>query len=187
MPEDDPDRDGDHDGQPQALAHGAAHVAHRMALAAELRRHHRRRRDHQAEAEDQRNEIEVRAERAGGDGVRPEPAHHQHVGRGHGRLAEIGQNHRPAELQHGADFRAPRIFRSARPGLDRRHVLACPFAVLRPGNAGRKPQLPRRDNTSARERAFASAAAQTQGPVCRECWSSRVPVSNSVAGMYTVR
>ena len=64
----------DQHGAPQALAHRAADLAHRMAIAAELRRDHRRHRGDQADAEDQRREIEVGAERAGGEHAGPEPA-----------------------------------------------------------------------------------------------------------------
>ena len=51
----------------------------------------------------------------------------------------IGQ----AQRQHRAHFVAPRIFRRLRAGIDRRHVLACPFAVRRSEEVfpGRKPFL----------------------------------------------
>jgi hypothetical protein len=92
-----------------------------MALAAEFGRDLGRDGEHQPEAEDQRQEIDVGAERAGGKRIRPEPAHHEHVGRGHRGLAEIGQDHRPAQRQHCADFATPRIFRCSRTGLDGSH------------------------------------------------------------------
>ena len=116
IPQDQPDRDADQHGDPQALAHGAADVAHRMALAAEFGRHHRRRRIHQAEAEDQRREIEVGAERAGGDACRARPAHHHDVGRRHRDLGEVGQNHRPAQRERRANLRRAKGF----PALARR-------------------------------------------------------------------
>ena len=75
-------------GAPQALPHGAPHVAHRMGRAptsraiigATARDERRCRRCTKAK-------IEVGAERAGGERVRPEPAHHHHVGRGQRRSA----------------------------------------------------------------------------------------------------
>ena len=121
VPQDQPDRDADQHGDPQPLPHGAADVAHRMAVAAEFGRHHRRGRIHQAEPEDQRREIEVGAERAGGKHAGARPAHHHDVGRRHRDLGEVGQNHRPAQRERRANLVAPRGFRRLHAGFDRRH------------------------------------------------------------------
>ena len=122
VPQDDPDRNDGEDRDPQALPDGPPDVAHRVTVAAELGRHHRRGGVGQAEPEDQRREIEVGAERAGGKRVGAQPPDDHHIGRRHRRLREIGEDHRPGELQHRANLVAPRRFRGSRRGFDRRHV-----------------------------------------------------------------
>ena len=112
MPEDEPDRQGDRHRRPQPLADRAAHVADRMALAAEFARDHRRGRGHQADAEDQEGEIEVRRQRPGGQHVGTEPAHHHDVGRAEQHLREVGQDQRPGQRKRGANLRAPHGARS---------------------------------------------------------------------------
>ena len=77
-------------------------------LRAELARDHRRHRGDQPDAEDQEGEIEVGAERAGGERVRAEPAQHHHVGRGQRDLQEIGEDDRPRQRQRGAGLVQPR-------------------------------------------------------------------------------
>ena len=109
VPEDRPDRQRDRDRAPQALAHGAADVAHGVALGADLARDHRRDRGDEPDAEDHEGEIEVGAERAGGERVR------RRASRASPRrswsmrdLHEVGQDHRPGERQRGADLIPPR-------------------------------------------------------------------------------
>ena len=134
VPQDQPDRDADQHGDPQALPDRPADIAHRMAVAAELGRHHRRRCVHQAEPEDQRREIEVGAERAGGEHAGAGAAHHHDVGRRHRDLGEVGQNHRPAQRERRANLVTPRGFRRLRAGFDRRH-----FPVFQIANRSNRP------------------------------------------------
>ncbi len=97
LPENQPDGGGDDRGRPQALAHRAPDLAHGVSVGAELARQHGRRRQGQADAEDEEQEIEVGAQRARGERVLAEPAHHRDIRRLHRHLGEVGQDQRPGE------------------------------------------------------------------------------------------
>jgi len=113
VPEHEPDGDGERDRDPDALMHGAAHLAHRMPMGAELDGDQRRGRGDQTHAEDEEREVEVHAQRTGGQRVRPEPAHHDDIGRGERDLRKIGEDERRREGKHSAKLACPRLVRGA--------------------------------------------------------------------------
>ena len=106
-PEGEPYRNGNGHADPQTLAHGAADLAHREPVTAELACYHRGRRQHQTKTEDHRDIIEIGAKRSGGMPVRAHPAQHHDVGCRHRDLGKIGENNRPAQREHRDDFITP--------------------------------------------------------------------------------
>jgi hypothetical protein len=95
---------------PETLADGAAHLAHLAAparAADDVGDQRRYRRDH-THAEHELDEEHVGAERAGGQELRAEPAHHHDVGGLDRDLGELAQRQRHGERQGRAGFSPPR-------------------------------------------------------------------------------
>ena len=115
MPQHEHHRHGIDRRHPQSHPHRAAHRP--RVAAAEGVRCERNDRIREADAEDEEKEEGLRAEDAGGQFARAEPAQHDDVGRPDRRLGELRADQRQAEQGRRAQMR--------RPGLDAA-VAACP-------------------------------------------------------------
>ena len=109
IPEQQPEGQADRCRRPERLAHGAAHVAHRMGAAAALGRDHRCGCRYDADAENHHREKEVGAEGAGGQRVRSEPPHHDDVRCVDRNLREICRDERPCERKRRSYLRVPEM------------------------------------------------------------------------------
>ena len=82
----------------------ARRSASRAFAGADLRGGDRGQRRDDADAEQERGQIEVEAERAGGERARRQPAEHHEVGHRHHVDRDIGENDRPAQRKRRAEL-----------------------------------------------------------------------------------
>ncbi len=133
MQDDRGENDGQQDRRPEALAHHATNCLD-VAPAARLRGE-RGDRAHDADTEQEEGHQEAVGQRACGQRLGAEPAHHDDVGRLQGVLGDLGDHQRPGQGEGGTEFAAPATqgWWDRRRRNGRRDVVAhCHFSHSRP-------------------------------------------------------